>query len=439
MQLSRHLEKGFWTVADKGLVAAFGVFLLLVIRILPDVEFGDYLFVQYTFLILSHLSFSWGMAPYVKYFYETDDRLALQTNALILVLFFFALMAAGIWFFRVPVSVFFKSQHFEQLAYFVPLLFLAAFGKLFANEIFRATHEINRIFWVDFTYYAFNITIILWYIIEQRLDTAATLLNINVVAYACSTAVGFWSARRHILPGFRIDGKLLGKMARFGQYAFGAGVSATIYDRADNYIISAMLGVRALALFGTVKLFLRLYDIFKQAVTLVAFPAFARLHAERRQHDIKNLYEKGVFYANIILFAMMIFLILAADFFYDVILAGKYPGGANLLRLFSLLGLVIGWQTIGEGVLFGIGAARQAFVSRMVATVSSLVLNVALIHFFGITGAAVASLISIGLLALLVTYFVHRSIGVSVSGILSRRRDIVEYLRQTRKKRKKRQ
>ncbi|MDQ7054732.1 MAG: oligosaccharide flippase family protein [candidate division KSB1 bacterium] len=310
---------------------------------------------------------------------------------------------------------------------------------MFANEIFRATHEINRIFWVDFTYYAFNITIILWYIIEQRLDTAATLLNINVVAYACSTAVGFWSARRHILPGFRIDGKLLGKMARFGQYAFGAGVSATIYDRADNYIISAMLGVRALALFGTVKLFLRLYDIFKQAVTLVAFPAFARLHAERRQHDIKNLYEKGVFYANIILFAMMIFLILAADFFYDVILAGKYPGGANLLRLFSLLGLVIGWQTIGEGVLFGIGAARQAFVSRMVATVSSLVLNVALIHFFGITGAAVASLISIGLLALLVTYFVHRSIGVSVSGILSRRRDIVEYLRQTRKKRKKRQ
>ncbi len=436
MRLSRHLEKGFWTVADKGLVAAFGVFLLLVIRVLPEEEFGDYLLIQYTFLILSHLSFSWGMAPYVKYFYETQNRLALQTHALILVGLFFTLMTAGIWFFRVPLGEMLKSAHFPHLAYFVPLLFLTAFGKLFANEIFRATHEIQRIFWIDFTYYTVNVVIILGYIVQNRLDSAALLLNINAFAYVCSSIVGFWSVRRYIIPGFQIERPLFCKMARFGQYAFGAGVSATIYDRADNYIISAMLGVRALALFGTVKLFLRLYDIFKQAVTLVAFPAFARLHAEQRQDDIKSLYEKGIFYANVILAAIMIFLIVAADFFYDVILAGKYPGGALLLRLFSLLGLVIGWLTVGEGVLFGIGAARQAFLSRMIATLSSLILNVVLIHFFGIIGAALASLISITLLTLLVTYFVHQRVGVSITGIFSRRRDVVMFLREIWQNRK---
>ncbi len=432
MQLSRHLATGFWTAADKGLVAAYGVFMLVVIRVLPRDQFGEYLFVQYTFLTLSSLSVALGMGPYVKYFYETEDRTALQSGALVLMGSFFAIMSLAILLFRAPLAQFFNSPEFDRLAYFVPLLFLLAFGKLMANEIFRATHEIKQIFFIDFAYYLVNISVILIFILQHRLDTAETLLKINAFAYFFSTLVGFWSVRRHLQFGFHLRGPLLRQMAQFGKFTFGAGVSATVYDRADQYIVSAMLGMRELALIGAVKLFLRLYDLFKQAVTLVAFPAFARLYAEKRTEDIRSLYEKGVFYANVFLLAIMIFLFLGAEFFFDVILAGKYPEGAMLLRVFSLLGLLIGWQTVGEGALFGIGEAGFAFAARSVATVSSLFFNVLLIRWYGVLGAALASLLSIGLLAALVTLRARRSVGWRWAGIWQRRKDLAQFLRERR-------
>ena len=429
MELGRHLEKGFWTIADKGMVAAFGVFMILVVRILPQEAFADYLLIQYTFLILSHLALTLGMAPYVKYYYEVHDRTALQSGALLLMGAFFLGTGAVLGFFRQELAVVLKNDSFSHLFFFVPLLFFAAFGKLFANEIFRTTHEIQKIFWVDFVYYAVNVSFISALIILRRLQTAEILLWINTAAYGSSTLYAFWTARRHIVPAFKLEKGLFVRMLHFGKFAFGSGLSGTIYDRADTFIISALLGRQAVALIGAVKLFLRPFDLYRQAVALLAFPAFSRLHAESRNKDIRSLYEKGIFLSHLALIPGILLLALAADFIFDTILAGKYPAGAFLLRIFVFLGLLISWQAVGEGLLFGIGKAHYCFYSRLAATISSLVLNLSLIYLLGVVGAAMAALTSLGILAILTTYFVRREVGFDLTSILSRYRDVHHFLR----------
>ncbi len=428
MELGKHLEKGVWAIADKGMIALYGVFMLVVIRVLPQQEFGNYLLIQYTFLILSNLSVTLGMAPYVKYYYDTDDRLELQSIGLSLVLGFYFTASALLAVFLHPLGLVLKSQDFVRLFYFVPLLFIAAFGKLFAGEIFRATYKIQQIFWIDVLYYLLNIGLIVVFILQNRFQTARLLLQINLAAYGFSSLLGLWLVRHHLYLRFKIGRQWLARAVHFGKYAFGAAATSAVYERSDSYIISALLGPQAVALIGAVKIFLRPFDLYRQAIALIAFPAFARLHSEGRKQDIRSLYEKGIFLSYLGLVPMVLILLIGANLFFEVILAGKYPAGPAILRVFSFLGLMVCWQSIGEGVLFGIGEARYPFISRAIATISSVVLNIVLISYFGVIGAAFATLFSIGLLATLTTIFVNRKMGVSFRGIFSRHGDLVRFV-----------
>ncbi|MEK7727427.1 MAG: polysaccharide biosynthesis C-terminal domain-containing protein, partial [candidate division KSB1 bacterium] len=232
---------------------------------------------------------------------------------------------------------------------------------------------------------------------------------------------------------FRCDRKLMARMFDFGKYTMGSGASSLVYERADNFIIAAYLDPAAVALFNAARNFLRVFDFYRQGLALIAFPAFARLHSERRQQDLRALYEKGIFFSNLLLVPVVLALMLGADFLFEVLLAGRYPEGPKILRWFALLGLFVSWHSIGEGLLFGMGESRYPFWTRLVATVASLALNIVLVKKFGVIGAVCATLTSFGLLAAISTYFVRKQVKFTLGSMLRRRHDAVNFVQRMRK------
>lgn len=434
MRLSSHLDKGFWTLADKAILAAYGiVFMLLVIRILPEQEYGNFVLLQNAFLILSHLGVSLGMAPYVKHYHDSPNRLPLQSNALLLFVLFFLFMLILLWPLRVALGALFNSPDFVALFYFLPLLIAASFIKQFTNEVFRASYQIKAIFLTDATLVLTNVTIVGVLIYTKRLDSAYDMLLAMTLGYAAASLTGLALARRQLDFGFRLDGQLMRRMFDFGKYTMGSGASSIVYERADNFVIAAYLDPAAVALFNAARNFLRVFDFYRQGLSLIAFPAFARLHAERRTQDLRGLYEKGIFFSNLLLIPVVLALILGADFLFEVLLANRYPTGAQLLRWFALLGLFVSWHSIGEGLLFGIGESKYPFWTRMLATITSLALNIALVKRFGVAGAVCATLVSFALLAIISTYFVRRQVKFTLPGILKRWHDAANFIRKLRR------
>ncbi len=434
MRLSTHLDKGFWTLADKAILAVYGIiFMLFVIRILPEEEYGNFVLLQNAFLILSHLGVSLGMAPYVKHYHDNTNRLALQSNALLLFTLFFVFMLAILWPLRVALGELFNSSDFAALFYFLPLLLAASFIKQFTQEVFRASYKIKAIFLTDAVLVLSNIIMLGVLIHSKKLDSAYDMLLAMTIAYAMASLCGLALAFRQLTWGFRLHGQLMRRMFDFGKYTMGSGASSVVYERADNFIIAMYLDPAAVALFNAARNFLRVFDFYRQGLSLIAFPAFARLHTERREQDLLGLYEKGIFFSNLLLVPIVLALILGADFLFEVLLANRYPAGAPLLRWFSLLGLFVSWHSIGEGLLFGIGESKYPFWTRLLATITSLGLNILLVDKFGVSGAVCATLVSFALLAAIATYFVRQHIRFTLSGILRRWFDAVNFIRKQRR------
>src|SRR5438270_844741 len=73
MKLSEHLDKGIWTIADKGLLLIYGFGVIaLVVNVLPRDEWGAFSLFQSIFLILCVLADSIFLQPMVKFASEHE-------------------------------------------------------------------------------------------------------------------------------------------------------------------------------------------------------------------------------------------------------------------------------------------------------------------------------------------------------------------------------
>ena len=68
MEFGRYLAKGIWGLADKALPVVYGLgYIYLVIRVLPEEEFGNWVLLQEVFLLISGLATAFALNPLLKY------------------------------------------------------------------------------------------------------------------------------------------------------------------------------------------------------------------------------------------------------------------------------------------------------------------------------------------------------------------------------------
>jgi len=430
MQLTRHLDKGLWAIADKSLWAIYGAgFMFLAIRVLPKEELGNFVLVQNVFIILNHLSICIGLSPMVKYMYEIKDRGALIAAAVYLQVGFMLVALALLWIAREPFGRLLRSPEFSSLFYFVPLLFIAAFGKLLAIEIMRSLFRVRDVFWSDLAYFGTNLGLLILLTRAGRFDSARDQLSIMAVSYVVSSVISLALCWRSLQWNWKPPREVMQRLFHFGKFLFGSGINGQIYERMDVFIISAFSGPPEVAVYYSAKIFLRVYDMYRQAVNLLALPVFARLKAESRLQDIRIVYEKGVFFSHVALLVVMLALLLGADLLYQVFYQGRYAGGEVFLRGLSLSGLFLAWHVLSDSVLASIGRPDKSFRARTLATLLSVALNLWLISNFGSYGAVVAAVLSTAFLAVLMTVQAKAEIHFTWAGIWQRHRDLTNFVR----------
>jgi len=430
MQLTRHLDKGLWAIADKSLFALYGIgFMFLVIRVLPKEELGVFVLIHNVFLTLAHLGVCLGLSPMVKYMHEIKERGELIAAAVYLQWGFMVVAIGILWAVRVPLGEMLRSPAFADLLYFVPLLFVAAFGKLLAVEIMRSLFRVREVFWSDLSYFGTNLGLIVLLTRAGRFDSARDQLTILVISFAISSVISMFLCWRHVEWSWKPSRKVIERLFHFGKFLLGSGINGQIYERTDVFLISAFVGPAEVAVYYSAKVFLRIYDMYRQAVNLLALPVFARLKAESRLHDIRAVYEKGVFFSNVVLFAVMLVLLVGADLLYKFFYQGRYAGGEMFLRGLAFMGAFLAWYVLSDSVLSSIGRPDKSFRARLLATLLSVGLNIWLISWIGSMGAVLASVLSTAFLAALMTAQAKPEVQFTWLGIWSRHHDLKNFVR----------
>ncbi len=431
MELGKHLTKSLWGLADKALPVAYGIgYVYLVIRVLPEEEFGNFVLLQEIFLILSSLAAALALQPLLKFAAEdTQDTGGIITVSILLNVVFVLLTSGALVLLRHPLSAMMNAPTLAPLLLQLPALMAASFIRNVALILLQSKFRISSLFWVDAVHFL-GAPLLIWIYSRMHLfNSAMDLVVISIISLSASSLLALiltWSLFRwNVHP----TAQEFRRMWDFGRYSLGGVISYLVYSKADTFILSAFTGPAQVAVYSSAKIFTRIFEMATQIIQMFLLPG-ASLLASRGDHsNLKTIVEKSLLFSTVGMLPVMIPLILLAGPLVKLIYGGRYPDAVLILQLFSLMSLAVPAFAIGSNVLMGLGEARASFVLGMQMLVVSVAAYVAVIPWLGAVGAAIGVVFSSFVTAAIALKLVQRYIPFTLREVLSRWQDILEFVR----------
>jgi len=431
MEIGRHLTKGIWGLADKSLPAVYGIgYVWLVIRVLPEEEFGNFVLVQEVFLVISGLATAFALQPLLKFASEQDaGGEGIVPASLLLNAAFVAAASLAVAALSAPAGSVLHSPGLTPLLLMVPAMLVASFFRNFTLTLLQARFLVREVFWTDAVHFL-GAPLLVWLATLLHMFTsAADMVTVNLLSLSASSLAGLWFARGMMRFAWRPPGAAVRRVWDYGKYSLGGVVSSLFSTKADSFILSAFTGPVQVAVYNSAKVFVRVYETAAQVVQMFVLPAASRLASQGNRASLNAMTEKAILFLTLGLLPVTFLFWAFPGVLVSVLYGGRYAGAEPILRIFALLTFLVPLAAVGSNVLMGLGEARLSFLLGLEVLAGSLAAFLACIPPWGATGAgagyALASLVT----AAFTLRYLLRFVPISMTGVLRRTIDIREFLR----------
>lgn len=201
------------------------------------------------------------------------------------------------------------------------------------------------------------------------------------------TVVGFAYARKYMSRKIVFVREWFLKLWRFGRVILGSAFSTMVFKNADQFLVSNMINLTAVAIYNTSLRIINLLDMPSQTLGDIMFPKSAQVSAANNSAKLKEMYEKSVgavlcltIPASVVIFFFpkLIFLVLG----------GKgYLGGVVILRLMLINGIFSAFIKQFATIMDSSGKAPFNFAVITTMAVLSIVFCTVFIRWFSLSGA----------------------------------------------------
>ncbi len=220
------------------------------------------------------------------------------------------------------------------------------------------------------------------------------LVYLQIITVLIGLLLSYRYAKPYLIISFKVYPEWIKRMFHFSKYAFGTSVSGILANTIDQMMLGAMISPAASGAFNVAVRITNLVDIPTNAVATIVFPQSAMRIETEGKEAIKYLYEKSVGILLAILIPAVLFLFLFSDFVVYFIAGKNYEDAVPLLHVTLLYCLLIPYGRQVGTILDSIGKTRATFFIVLATACVNIGLNYPLINFFGVMGAAYASLVA---------------------------------------------
>jgi O-antigen/teichoic acid export membrane protein len=431
VEFGKHITKSLWGLADKALPVVYGfAYVVLVIRVLPEEEFSNFVLLQEVFLILSGLATALALQPMLKFASEdARDSSAIIIVGVLFNLALFLLASVVIVAVRNPLGSLLHAPTLAPLLLYIPAMLLASFIRNVALVLLQTRFGISKIFWVDALHFLGTPFMVWIYSRMHLFDSAEDLVFINIISLSASSLLGLiltWSMFRW---NARPTANDLRRTWEYGRFSLGGNVSYLVYSKADTFILSAFTGPAQVAIYSSAKVFTRIFEMVTQIMQMFLLPGVSFLASRKEWANLKAVVEKSILFSGVVMLIVMIPLVLLSGPLVHIVYGGRYPDAVLILQIFMLMSLAVPPFAIVSNVLMGLGEARASFELGVQMLVVSLVAYLVLIPWFGAVGAAVGVVVASYVMAWVALGCVRRYVPFTVQEVLTRSRDIHVFVR----------
>lgn len=209
---------------------------------------------------------------------------------------------------------------------------------------------------------------------------------------------------------------------RFGLRANAGELLAQLYGNLDYQVVSAAFGTAALGLYrAAYELVIEPVRFVSEVVTVVAFPAFARLRQDRGA--VAAQLARFVRHNLAVVLPLLGLITVAAEELLTVLLGPGYAAAAGAARILAVVGVLRALSHLGPPLLDGLGRPELTLRYHLTAAAALLLAFLAAAHFgHGYRAVAVAWALAYPIAFAILASLVASQVALRSSGLVEARR-----------------
>jgi len=433
MEFGRHIGKGVWAFADKGLPAIYGLgFIFLVIRVLPENEYGAFVVIQQTiFTLIVALGNSLALLPLTKFAAETEDHGPYIVASLTIGGIFYLAASILLLMLKGAFVPLLDASHqgiLTSLVDFLPALFLTAIYRNFATSLLQSTYQVQKIFWIDAVYFLGTLALTYYAHRVHHFSTARDLLVLNIIGQAASSLLAIVFTWKAMSVRLRFDRRAFKQIWDYGKFTFSGIVVYTIYAQMDVIAVSSFTGLAGVAVYGAAKTFTRFFDMTSQVLNMFLIPFSSKAARKGETEKLRITAEKAICFSTLVLLPVFLLMFLVPEELLHILYGGKYDSGASIVRIMSLLALIVPWNALASSYINGMGKVKEGFRYSIIMLAIVVPAYFILTPAFGAVGTSLGMVGTLASITILLLRYVNTIVPISIRNVVQRTGDVWTFL-----------
>lgn len=220
-----------------------------------------------------------------------------------------------------------------------------------------------------------------------------------IISYSYIIIISFFYCRKFLT--ISVDFTLLKRLLKFGHLFLYYGIFLISLDLVDRFVLEYFKGSEAVGLYSASYRIAMIMNLAISGFKVAWIPFFMKLkHSENNKEIFSKIFSYFI-YVGLLLFLLMSFFandIIKINLFDFTLINERYWSGMVILPYILLAYLFFGLYTNLMIASYFENKMHYLLLSSGIACIFNIILNIFLIPLFSITGAAVSTLISYGIM-----------------------------------------
>jgi len=204
----------------------------------------------------------------------------------------------------------------------------------------------------------------------------------------------------------------ISSLATYGFWIFLIGTGSIIFSYADTIIIGYFMTNGDVGVYRTAYQFTSLAAFLSVAVATTLTPKISHWSANNLMDKISPVVTRSITFSLILAVPVAFGGILLSERLLYFFYGADFAAGFTVCSILFIMQIIAVFTVLLGVALTASDHARQAFYATGIAALLNIALNITLIPILGINGAAIATLISYTLNAILISHFLKRYITI---------------------------
>ncbi|MEA5037131.1 MAG: flippase [Methanocorpusculum sp.] len=204
----------------------------------------------------------------------------------------------------------------------------------------------------------------------------------------------------------------ISNLAAYGFWIFLIGTGSIIFAYADTIFIGYFMTNGDVGVYRTAYQFTSLASLLSVAIATTLTPKISHWSANNQMEKIAPVITRGITFSLLLAIPVAFGGVLLSERLLYYFYGADFAEGSIVCSILLIMQIIAVFTVLLGVALTASDHARQAFYAAGIAALLNIALNVTLIPIFGINGAAVSTLISFSLNAILISHLLKRYITI---------------------------